>query len=210
MITSLRQTKYVPPKPLEVSWDGFRGGLNLFLRQTELKGNELAQADNLMLVGLGVPTKRWGTQDHFLAGATGYGRGIVEAKSITDTREVLAMTDWGILTKKNGASYTTITGASWPSGYNLEGTQLNNTVYLVNEQKPFVKYDFTSLVPFIALSTPTNIQATNISGATGVTTWGWRVSAVSKTGETIASTAISLASLPQVLSNTLIRVTWNT
>jgi len=210
MIGPLKKQAYVPPKPATISWDGFRGGLNLFLRQTELKGNELAQADNLMLTGLGVPTKRWGTQDYFLAQATGYGRGLVEAKSITDVREILALTDWGILTKQSGTSYTEITGVSWPSGYNLEGTQLNNVVYLVNAQKPFVKYDFTSLVPFEALSTPTNMAATNISGATGLTTWSWRVSAVSKTGETLASTAISLASLPQLLSDTLIRVTWNT
>jgi len=209
MITSLRQTKYVPPKPLEVSWDGFRGGLNLFLRQTELKGNELAQADNLMLIGLGVPTKRWGSQDYFLAGATGYGRGLVEAKSIADTREILTLTDWGYLTKQNNASYTMITGASWPSGYNMEGTQLNNTIYLVNSQKPFVKYDFTNLVAFDPLTTPTGVAATNISGATGLTTWSWRVAAISKTGETLASTAISLASLPQNLSDTMIRVTWS-
>ena len=210
MIGPLKIPRYDPPKQSQISWDGFRGGLNLFLRQTELQGNELAQADNLMLVGLGVPTKRWGTQDYFLSGSTGYGRGLVEAKSIANTREILAMTDWGYLTKKNGASYTVITGASWPSGYNLEGAQLDNKVYFVNSQKPFVKYDFTSLVPFTALSTPTNAQATNISGATGLTTWSWRVSAISKTGETLASTAISLASMPQVLSDTLVRVTWNT
>ena len=209
MITSLRSTKYVPPRPLQVSWDGFRGGLNLFLRQTELKGNELSQSDNLMLTGLGLPTKRWGSQDYFLAGATGYGRGLVDAKSTTDTREILSLTDWGFLTKQNGASYTMITGASWPSGYNMEGTQLNNTIYLVNSQKPFVKYDFTNLVAFDALTTPAGGAVTNVSGATGLTTWSWRVAATSQTGETLASTAISLASLPQNLSDTMVRVTWN-
>lgn len=210
MISRLQMPKYVPPKPMQISWDGFRGGLNLFLRQTELKGNELAQATNLMLTGLGVPTKRWGSQNYFLSGATGYGRGLLSVKSVADTREILALTDWGTLTKQNGASYTTITGASWPSGYNTEGIQLNDTVYFVNPQRAFVKYDFSTLVPFIGLSMPTGVSATNISGATGVTTWSWRVAAVSKTGETLASTPISLASMPQSLSDTTIRLTWAT
>lgn len=208
MIGPLKMPRYLAPKQAQISWDGFRGGLNLFLRQTELKGNELAQATNLMLTGLGVPTKRWGSQDYFLGGNTGHGRGLLSVKSVTDTREILAMTDWGMLTKQNGASYTMVTGASWPSGYDTEGTQLNNIVYFVNPQKAFVKYDFSTLIPFIGLSMPTSISATNVSGATGVTTWSWRVAAVSRTGETLASTPISLASMPQDLSQTLVRVSW--
>src|SRR5258706_8150418 len=208
MIGRLPQVNVPSTKSRTVTWDGFRGGLNLLLRQNELKPNELAQSDNLLLIGLGVPTKRWGTIDYFLSSATGYGRGIVDAKSITGSIEVLSITDWGYLTRQNGASYTMLTGASWPSGYNIEGTQLVNKVYIVNQMKPFIRYDFTSLIPFESLSTPTTVTATNFSGATGSTTWSWRVSAVSRVGETLASTAISLASLPQNLSSTMVRINW--
>ena len=62
----LREPQYKPPKILQEDWNDFKGGLNTLLRQTEIKNNELAQSDNLKLVGKGVPTKREGSQDYFL------------------------------------------------------------------------------------------------------------------------------------------------
>lgn len=188
-------------------WDNFRGGLNLLLRPQELQKNELAQADDLFLVGAGIPTKRWGSQNYHLAGATGSVRGMSTYINGT-TNELLTITDWGYMTKKSGTSYTMITGASWASGYNAEMTQLNNNVYVVNGNRELVKYNGTALLGFPTIATPTGLLATNFSGATGKTTWSWRVSAESKVGETLASTAVSLASLPQVLSDTLIHVSW--
>lgn len=199
---------YKAPKELAISYDNFRKGLNTLLRPTEIEGSELVQMDNLMLIGSGVPTKRWGSENYFLSGATGYGRGLIPVKSSAGTIEVLGITDWGFLTKRNNASYTMITGASWASGYNLEGVQLADNVYLVNGQREMVRYNFSSLLGFPTLASPTNVLGTNISNATGLTTWSWRVTAVSRVGETLGSTAISLASLPQDLTKTLIRVSW--
>lgn len=208
MLAPFNPPQFVPPKELVLDYTNFRGGLNTLFRQTELRANELAQADNLILIGSGAPTKRWGTQDFFLAGATGYGRGLLGVKSTSNTVEVLAITDWGILVKQSNASYTPITGASWASGYNLEGTQLNNLVYLVNGQRELVRYNFSTLVGFATLASPAGVAATNFSGATGLSTYSWRVAATSQVGETLGSTPISLASLPQNLTNTLIRVSW--
>ena len=169
----------------------------------------MVQATNLLAIGSGVPTKRWGSQDYYLSGATGNGRGLIPVKRASnDTIEVLSITDWGILVKRNSASYTTITGASWASGYNMEGVQLGGNVYLVNGNRELVRYDFSSLVNFPTLAIPTGGAVTNLSGATGLTTWAWRVTAASRVGETLGSTAVSLASLPQKLSDTLVRFTW--
>lgn len=208
MLTQLKTPPFRPPKELVVSWDTFRKGLNTLLRETEVDGSELTQATNLLLIGSGVPTKRWGSQDYYLSGATGYGRGVLPIKQANGTIDVLSITDWGILVKKNGASYTTITGTSWASGYNLEGTQLGGNVYLVNGNREIVRYDFSSLLGFPTLARPTSLLVTNFSGATGLTTWSWRVSSVSRVGETIPATAISLASLPQRLSDTLVQLRW--
>ena len=209
MYGKYNKPQYKPPKDIELDYPQFRGGLNTLFRQTELKKNELAQADNLYLIGSGIPTKRWGSQDYFLSAVTGYGRGLIGVKSNAGTIEVLSLSDWGILTKQSGASYTEITGASWASGYNLEGIQLSNNVYFVNGQRELVRYDFTSLVGFATLAVPAGLTATNFSGATGTSTYSWRIAAASQVGETLGSTAISLASLPQALSNTMVRVNWS-
>lgn len=179
------------------------------LRENEIGGDEMTQATNLLLIGSGVPTKRWGSQDYFLSGATGYGRFLMPVKDKNGNIDVLSMTDWGILTKKSGASYTPITGASWASGYNLGGAELGNEVYIVSENREWVKYNFSTLIAFPTIARPTGLSATNISGVSGTTTWSWRVSGSSVSGgETLASTNISLASLPTNLSKTTIRLTW--
>lgn len=161
-----------------------------------------------MLVGSGVPTKRWGSADYFLAGATGSVRGMSPYYNDT-VNELLTITDHGYMTRKSGTSYTIVSGVSWASGYNAEMTQLNNNVYIVNGQRELVKYDGSTLVGYATLAVPGGLTATNFSGATGKTTWSWRISAESQVGETLASTAVSLASLPQDLSQTLVYVSWS-
>lgn len=208
MLRSLRNTVFKAPSAVSLEWDNFRGGWNNQLRPTELEKNELVQATNLMLTGKGVPTKRWGSDNLFLASATGYGRGLVSVKKSDGTIELLTITDQGILTKQSNASYTNITGVSWASGYNLEGTQLDDRVYFVNGQRELVRYDFSTLQGFATLAIPTGVAASNISGATGTTTYSYRITAVSQVGETLGSTAISFASLPQDLSQTLIFLQW--
>ena len=199
---------YKPPKEITLDYKEFRGGWNNLFKPTELKSNELVQADNLILTGSGVPTKRWGSQNYFLSGATGSGRGLHWAKSATGTSELLSLTDWGYLTKKSGTSYTLIAGASWPSGYNLNTTQLNNCVYMVSPARELVRYNFSNITSFVTLTIPTGLTGTNMSGATGTSTWSWVVTATSQVGETLGSTAFSLASLPQQLSNTLVNIQW--
>src|SRR5574343_310770 len=119
-VSALKPPKYNPPQESIATWDTWRKGLNLLLRENEIDGSEMTDATNLLLEGSGIPTKRWGSQNFFLSGATGGTNMVLPVKGVNDNIEVLAVTDWGLLTKKNGASYTTITGASWPSGYNLE------------------------------------------------------------------------------------------
>ena len=208
-LTSNPPPKYSPPKESVVSWDTWRKGLNLRLRENELEGSEMVLSTNLMLDGSGIPTKRWGSQDYFLAGATGTVRLLLATKDSSDSSHILALTDWGFLTKKNNASYTIITGASWPSGYHAEGVQLGGNVYLFSEAREMVRYNFTSLTPFQTIAAPGSVNASNISGATGLSTYQWAVTAVGGSGgETIGSTAVTLNLLPSDLSRTAVRVAW--
>lgn len=210
--------QYKPPKTLQLDWADFKGGLNTLLRQTEIKDNELAQADNLKLVGKGVPTKREGTANYFLTApsvATGSQRvrglkGALFASGVSGVNELLALSDWGILVKKSNASYSIINGASFTSGYNAEMVQIYNNVYITNGIDTLKKYDGASIYSFTQLSKPTGVLATNLSGVSGTFTRAFRISAFNAVGETIASNSVLLVNTPQDLTTTTIRLNWTT
>jgi hypothetical protein len=218
LFSDTREPSYKPPKTLQLDWDTFKGGLNVLLRQTEIKDNELAQADNLKLVGKGVPTKREGTDNYFLTApsvATGSQRirglkGVLFASSASGVNELLALSDWGILVKKNGASYSIIQGASYSSGYNAEMVQVYNQVYITNGFNNLTKYNGASIFGFTQLSRPTGVTATNLSGVSGTFTRAFRISAFNNVGENIASDAVLISNTPQDLTNTTIRLNWTT
>lgn len=209
-IFNTKSSPYSPPKAVSFDWDNFKGGLNTLLRPTELKSNELAQADNLWLVGEGVPTKRPGTADYFMGNATG-SVNMVKAATFKDgTNELLSITG-GIATKKSSASYTVIGGASFASGVNAHGVMVQNSLYIVNGVDKITKYSGASLIRFNALSTPTNVLATLVSGASinPSQTYSYRITAQSPIGETLGSVRASVVSGPQDLSTSLLRLTWN-
>lgn len=211
-----KEVPYKPPKTLQLDWNDFKGGLNTLLRQTEIKDNELSQADNLKLVGKGVPTKREGSGDYFLTApsvATGSQRvrglkGALFASGASGVNELLALSDWGILVKKSGASYVPVMGASFASGHNADMVQVYNKVYIANGVDTLKKYDGASIYSFTQLSKVTGVQVTNLSGVTGTFTRSFRVSAFNNVGENIASDAVLVSSIPQDLTTTTLRVTW--
>lgn len=204
-----RKPTFKPAKQVFVDYENFSGGLNNIFKPTELKENELAQAENLMLTGKGVPTGRWGSQDHFLAG-NGRVRLLTEYRDPNASKvELLTLTDSGYLVKKSGASYSIVTGASFVSGVDAQAQQLGGNVYITSTSKPFVKYNGTELQTYEGLSTPTGVTVTNVSGATGLTSWGWRITSLSDVGETLGSTTVSLSSLPYDLTETTVLVDWS-
>jgi len=213
-----REPKFTPPKIVQLDWNNFRGGLNTLLRQTEIKDNQLAQADNLKLVGQGVPTKREGTANYFLTSpsvATGSQqvrglRGVNFASGVSGVNELLAISDNGFLVKKNGASYLTVGGYSYASGYSCEMVQSFNNVYIVNGYNNLTKYNGATIFPFTQISRPTGLTATNLSGVSGTFQRSFRVSATNSVGETIASDKVLISNTPQDLADTTIRLNWTT
>jgi hypothetical protein len=209
---------FKPTAPKEIMWDNFRGGLDTLLKSSEIKDNELCQSDNLELDGKGVPTKRNGTNDYFLAGvsaSTGEQqvRGLKYVKfasGASGVPELLAVSDYGYLVKKSNASYSIIPGYSYVSGFPVEMTQIQNSVYISNSVNPLTKYSGVSIFPFIGLSRPTSLTATNLSGVSGVFTYSWRVSAESAVGETLASEPVMLSNMPQDLTETRVKLSWGT
>lgn len=196
-IFDTRTIPYKASKDIDFDWPTFSKGLNNLLRENEIAKDELTQAENIILKGKGVPTKRWGMALYNQAGnATGSVRGLKGIYYSTGTVELLSLTDDGFLTAKNGASFTRINGASWASGNNAYMAQLNDTMYIVNGQREMVKYSMPTLVGFPTISSPAVAGASNLSNATGPTVKSYRLSAVSSVGETLASSSFELRSQP--------------
>lgn len=182
---------------LDFNWDSFSGGLNTLYKDTEIKKNELAQATDLMLIGDGIPTKRWGTGLYYMAGDTGSVRGLSGMYLKDGTNELLSITDDGYLTKKSNASYALITGVSWASAYPTEMAQLGDKIYIVNEGRNLAKYDGTTLTGFATVGFPASVFATQISGVSGTHTYSYRLTHVTDAGETAASASFTLANQPE-------------
>lgn len=208
-ITNQNIPSYKPKAGVKIEWNSFKDGYNALFRPTELKDTELAQADNIMLVGSGAPTGRWGTSPYFTAGATGTIIGLGAYATGASISEVLTVTDSGYVTKKNGMSFTQINGQSYPSGTNVRMTQLGGYTYLVSRDVPFTQYNGNILQVFATVSPPTLISATNISGISGTATYSWKVVTLSQDGnQTNPSNNITLGNLPNDLATTTVRVTW--
>jgi len=194
---------------LTAEWSTFRKGLNLLLKPTELGRDELAQADNIMLIGGGVPTGRWGTATYFTVNATGSINGLATFNNTASlTNELIALSDQGYLAKKNGTGSTVITGQSYPSGSIVRAEQLGGKTYFVSKDVPMTVYNGQTLAVLATISAPSGLSATNFSGATGTFTWSWQVTALGPAGGETTGNYIQLANLPQDLTKTTVDVRW--
>lgn len=207
-VLNTRQPSYSPQPRYQSTYDGFSGGLNLYYTPTEIKKTELAQADNCMLVGEGVVTGRWGSRTYFSTGSTTI-RMLEKYENIqTGANELLVVTDSGYLRKKSGISTTLITGASFASGSITNSTQIANYQYIVSENTNLTRYDGTNLTTYTGISRPSLTAVTYVSGATGTAVWSYRVTAFSQTGETLPSTAVTLANMSFDRENFTANLTW--
>lgn len=202
---------YNPPKAVSFDWEGWRAGLNTLLRPTELKPNELAQADNLWLIGSGIPTKRPGTANYFMANATGSVQMVKGAYFKSGTNELLAIAG-GIGTKKSNASYSVIGGASFSSGSSAlaHGVMLQDSVYIVDGLDKITKYSGASLIRFRPLSVVSITGATFVSGVSinPGRPYSYRITSLSPIGETLGSAVMSLPTGPQDPKTTTTRIVW--
>ena len=202
---------FQPQPSIEVTYDGFNGGLNNFFKDTEIKRNELSTADNTILIGKGIVTGRWGSQTYFQAGS-GNVKILDEYQNVqSGNSHLIALTDSGYFVKQNGstASYTIITGASFPSGA-AAGVQLGNNFYIVNESTNFCRYDGANLISYSGVSAPVLSGVSRVSGATGTTTWSYKITSLTASGETLPSAAVLISGLPNDLTTVTLNVAWAT
>jgi hypothetical protein len=203
-----RVLPYKKAKDIQAEWNTWRGGYNSLLRSTELKPQEYATGDNIMLEGSGVPTGRWGSQKFWLAREGAGIRGFGLYATGTSLSDLLAVSG-GMVTKANNASYTIITGQSYPTGSTVRMEQLGGNTYLVSKDRPFSYYNGTNLSVFATISAPTGAYATNFSGATGPNIQSYKIVATSNSGgSTNPSTNYVISNLPYDLMTTQVHVFW--
>ncbi|MDE2233855.1 MAG: hypothetical protein KGJ90_07180, partial [Patescibacteria group bacterium] len=200
---------FKPSKDSEILWPSFNGGLNTLYRPTELRPNELAQADNIMMTGAGTPTGRWGSVMYDWVGTKRVRMLDAYYNSNPSTNQLLAITDAGYLVKQSGASYSIVSGGSFLSGYPAQSVEFNYNTYIANQGTAFTRYNGSTLQPYIGLAAPTNLSAAWQSGMTGYNTYSWKVTALSSVGETAAGSYVSLGNLPLSMTSTFVKVTWN-
>lgn len=207
-ITQVRKRQFKPQKTLTKDWDSFRKGLNTLLRDSELGDEQVRQLQNMVMDGKGITRPRPGTKVYHQAAASGKIRGLHTSK-ISDTTELLSVSDGGFLTKMSGTSHTQINGASWASGSKVRMTQLQNKVYLVQEGQPLRRYDGSSLIEYVTINPPVSLTATNLSGVSGAFTWSWRMAFTADAGRTFVSNPVTLANLPEDLTESAVLLKWS-
>lgn len=200
--------RFNPPRELTFDWNNFGGGLNTLFKDTEIQRNELAQFQNLMLTGRGIPTKRWGTGLYFNSSATGSVRGMSGFYQKDGTNKLLAITDEGYLRERNGSSFTAINGVSWASGSNIEMSQIADKMYFVGGDREMVRYSNPTLVGFPTIGQPSSVGVSQLSGASGSNTFSYRLTHITDVGETTPSTAVTLRNQPEDTADGTIRVAW--
>lgn len=205
---NLSQPKASRAKRLDFDWEDFSGGLNTLFKDSELGDNELAQAQNLQFTGKGIPTKAPGTQKFFMSGLTGVVRGMSGFYQKDGTVQMLSITDAGFLNIKSNASYARQAGASWTSGNDVEMAQLDDKMYIVNGQRELTRYGNPTLVGFATIAQPSGVFATQFSGASGTNTVSYRLTHITKVGETLPSDAFLLKNQPQTLDLGAVQLSW--
>lgn len=178
-------------KEISVDVDNFKGGLHTLISPTKIKETELAQADNIILVDEGSPSRRWGTQTYSDDSSGSIVTLFATYKDSTGDEELIKIEN-GLGKKLNQitGAWSLISGASFTSTQIASHAQLGNTMYISNGVDSLTKYDGSGFTRFTQISAPTGVGiARGASLVSGTTTISYKVTALTDVGETDASTA---------------------
>lgn len=186
---------YKTPAKTVIAVDKFNGGTNVIQSDTRLKSQEAAESLNLMLVDDGLWCPRWGTQTYGgeISGASRID-GFSEYVASSGTRELIVVAN-GKVWKKDGASWTEISGATFTEGTQAYFLQIAGYLYISNGgTDALARYNGTSLSKYTALSAPANVALTPTAGLTdGTRSYNYyvQVTALNEIGETVGSEEVS-------------------
>lgn len=186
-------------KPFEIVIDKFGKGTMTLYDETRLPKEAVQTAQNMYLDQDGVWTTRPGSTTYGatlttpIDGATSF----TKYNSSGTISTYIAVIDNGSLKiSSDGGSWSTISGKTWTTGYNVFFKQIGSRLYIGNGQDSMAYYDIDAgtITTFTALSTPGSIVAPTRTGLTaGSYNAYYKITAVNLIGETVASAETSVA-----------------
>jgi len=190
-ITRVKPT-YKPLPKLDLQVDYFNGGLNKLQEENRLKKSETPQATNMMLVGEGFWTKRWGTKTYGVDAGGSEVDGSGEFIKTDGTRELIVVAN-GKVWRMTSSGKTEITGATFTAGTPCSMVQIGGYLYIVNGTDPMARYAGSTLTKYTAISAPANPALSRGAGlSTGDYSNYYQVTALNDIGETVGSTEVDI------------------
>lgn len=185
-------------------------GLDTLVSPTEIKPDELAEATDIQLVEDGkIQCPRDG-QNYYGSSSGSRVVGKYSCYKSDGTRELLRRS--GTVLQKHNTStdgWDNISGFTYTSAARTEGVMAYDRLYLVNPSDNLTYYDFSSIVSFTSISAPSTPTVTR-TGSAGTYTYSYKITAVTATGETTASSAGSTTLNMATLDSTnYMTVTWS-
>ncbi|RMF57661.1 MAG: DUF1093 domain-containing protein [Bacteroidetes bacterium] len=186
---------------------GFPKALNTIQDKSLVDNRNLTTAQNVVLKVDGV-SRRPGSSKPFDDGGASYVYGLSPFYKKTDgTRRLVRMAN-SKLQYLNGSVWTDI-GTTTYSNTPTEFVQARDQLFVYNGTDKLTYYDGSSITVYTQISTPSNVAVTQ-QGTTGSTEYSYRISAFNETGETTASTAVSISNGNETLDTTnYVEVTWD-
>lgn len=185
---------------------GFTDGINNFQDEQLISSGSLTEAKNIILDVDGI-SPRYGTEnlDNAIGGSEV--QGSIQYNKVGVTPIILAVSG-GVLKKKVGNSWSTISGATYDTSADVNFVVGNNRAYIFNGVDNLSYTDGSSITVFTNLTTPTG-QSCTPQGTTGSTSYSYIITAVNDMGETLGSSAANTSTGTSTLNATNYnRVTW--
>lgn len=178
----------------ETQWQGWPKGLDTLFPSNKIRSDELSQADNVILIGQGSVTIRAGTNYYGNSGSESIHTLLGGYYKSDGTRQLAKIGNGLFKIFNTGTSnFDTKSGASFASTARAMKTTWNDIMYISNGVDALTKWDGLGLTRFTAISKPTGLSlARGASLTSGGNTISYRISAINSTGETDATTNVTI------------------
>ena len=176
-------------------------GLNLLVSNTQVKANELTEAIDVQLVEDGKISFPRDGQAYYGIAINSRIRGLFPfAKS--DGTKKLVVASSGSLYTYTTTTAVAITGFSYTPSLDTNAVMAYDRLYVCNGTDPLTYYDGSSCVSFSAVAVPGTPSVVRTSGSTGTFVHSYKITAVTRVGETTPSVASSAVCSLSTLNST--------
>jgi len=188
-------------KDLLITIDDFSGGYNNLIEEAKMPPKFAVESNNMMQVQNGIWETRWGTQ-YYGAALPDNSDGAQEYVKSNGTTELIAVAGGIVYKSTDGASWSSVSGATFTGGIQCYFMQLGgydssntfyNYLYIANGTDVLARYNGTTLETYTSLSAPANLTSSLVASglSSGTNVLYAQVTALNIVGETVGSTEVS-------------------